>query len=145
MLVLQCLFLTGCAAVPQLSGTGLSVVLQAEKEAEPDRQTKTSTDKLGPDQYEEFGKIYDIMPSSLGYLEIGIASWYGRKFHGRLTAMGEVYDMYAVTAAHKVLPLPTMARVTNLARFGTRGRDAGHTPHQSRRFDSRGTRRLELQ
>ncbi|MBT4161824.1 MAG: septal ring lytic transglycosylase RlpA family protein [Gammaproteobacteria bacterium] len=54
------------------------------------------------------------MPSSLGYLEIGIASWYGKKFHGRLTAMGEVYDMYGITAAHKALPLPTMVRVTNL-------------------------------
>ena len=114
VLLLQCLFLTGCAAVPLLSGTGLSVVLKAEKEAEPDRQTKTTTDKPGPGQYEVFGKIYDIMPSSLGYLEIGIASWYGRKFDGRLTAMGEVYDMYAMTAAHKALPMPTMVRVTNL-------------------------------
>jgi rare lipoprotein A len=54
------------------------------------------------------------MPSSLGYLEIGIASWYGKKFHGRLTSNGEVYDMYQLTAAHKALPLPTVVRVTNL-------------------------------
>ncbi len=54
------------------------------------------------------------MPSSLGYLEIGIASWYGKKFHGRLTANGETYNMYHLSAAHKTLPLPTVVRVTNL-------------------------------
>jgi rare lipoprotein A len=54
------------------------------------------------------------MPSSLGYVEIGIASWYGEKFHGRLTSNGEVYDMYQLSAAHKALPLPSLVRVTNL-------------------------------
>jgi len=54
------------------------------------------------------------MPTSLGYLEIGIASWYGKKFHGRLTSNGETYDMYSLSAAHKALPLPSMVRVTNL-------------------------------
>lgn len=69
---------------------------------------------LKPNEYEVFGKVYQIMPSNLGYLEIGIASWYGKKFHGRLTAMGETYDMFAMTAAHKELPLPTVVKVTNL-------------------------------
>ncbi|MEX1237456.1 MAG: septal ring lytic transglycosylase RlpA family protein, partial [Pseudomonadales bacterium] len=54
------------------------------------------------------------MPSSLGYLEIGLASWYGKKFHGRLTSNGEKFDMHAISAAHKALPLPTIVRVTNL-------------------------------
>lgn len=54
------------------------------------------------------------MDSNIGYLEIGVASWYGKKFHGRLTANGEVYDMYGMTAAHKSLPLPTVVKVTNL-------------------------------
>ena len=54
------------------------------------------------------------MGSSYGYLEIGIASWYGKKFHGRLTADGEVFNMYDLTAAHRSLPLPTMVRITNL-------------------------------
>lgn len=58
--------------------------------------------------------FYDVMDSSDGYLEIGVASWYGRKFHGRLTANGETYNMYALSAAHKTLPLPTWVRVTNL-------------------------------
>jgi rare lipoprotein A len=64
--------------------------------------------------YVVFGETYEVMPGSLGYVEIGIASWYGKKFHGRLTSNGEVYDMYQLTAAHKALPLPSQVRVTNL-------------------------------
>ena len=70
--------------------------------------------KLGPNQYEVFGQVYEIMQDNMGYLEIGVASWYGKKFHGRLTAMGETYDMFGLTAAHKALPLPTIVKVTNL-------------------------------
>ena len=64
--------------------------------------------------YVVFGKPYQTLPHSRGYVEIGIASWYGADFHGRLTSTGEVYDMYALSAAHKSLPLPTIVRVTNL-------------------------------
>ena len=64
--------------------------------------------------YEVFGKRYTVMPSSEGYSERGVASWYGQKFHGRLTSSREPYDMYQMTAAHKTLPLPTYVRVTNL-------------------------------
>lgn len=66
------------------------------------------------DEYEVFGRTYKILPHSRGYLEIGVASWYGEKFQGRLTANGETYDMHQLTAAHKSLPLPTYIRVTNL-------------------------------
>ncbi len=64
--------------------------------------------------YEVFGKKYNVLPSSEGYREQGIASWYGSKFHGRRTSSGEPYDMHLATAAHKSLPLPTYAEVTNL-------------------------------
>ncbi|MDX1554513.1 MAG: septal ring lytic transglycosylase RlpA family protein [Xanthomonadales bacterium] len=64
--------------------------------------------------YEVFGKKYTVMSSSRGYREVGTASWYGSKFHGRRTSSGEVYDMHLATAAHKSLPLPTYAEVTNL-------------------------------
>ena len=67
----------------------------------------------GPD-YEVFGKHYTVMASSSGYKERGVASWYGKKFHGNLTANREPYDMYAMSAAHKTLPLPTYVRVRNL-------------------------------
>ena len=69
---------------------------------------------LKKNQYEVFGKVYETMSSSEGYREIGVASWYGKKFHGNLTASGEIYDMSLMTAAHKALPLPTLVKVTNL-------------------------------
>jgi len=64
--------------------------------------------------YTVLGKTYTVLPSSKGYHERGIASWYGSKFHGRRTSSGELYDMHLATAAHKRLPLPTYAEVTNL-------------------------------
>jgi rare lipoprotein A len=64
--------------------------------------------------YEVHGRRYVVRDSSHGYNERGIASWYGKKFHGRLTSSREPYDMYAMTAAHKTLPFPTWVRVTNL-------------------------------
>ena len=64
--------------------------------------------------YEVFGKRYVVMESGSGYSERGVASWYGEKFHGRLTSNREPYDMYTMTAAHKTLPLPTYVRVRNL-------------------------------
>ena len=64
--------------------------------------------------YEVFGKRYTVMPSSKGYQERGVASWYGKKFHGNLTSNRETYDMYQMTAAHKSLPLPSYVRVRNL-------------------------------
>ena len=60
------------------------------------------------------GKKYYPIPSAEGYEEAGIASWYGRKFHGRKTSNGERYDMYAMTAAHKTLPMGTMLLVKNI-------------------------------
>jgi len=67
-----------------------------------------------PASYEVFGQRYYVMPSSEHYKERGIASWYGSKFHGRRTSSGEPYNMHAMTAAHKTLPLPTYVKVTNL-------------------------------
>ena len=64
--------------------------------------------------YEVFGERYTVLDSGSGYRERGVASWYGKKFHGRLTANREPYDMYAMTAAHKTLPLPTFVSVRNL-------------------------------
>jgi len=64
--------------------------------------------------YEVLGETYRVMDSGSGYKERGVASWYGKKFHGRLTSNREPYDMYAMTAAHKSLPLPTYVKVRNL-------------------------------
>jgi len=70
----------------------------------------------GPNKpYEVMGKSYVPITTDRSYSERGIASWYGRKFHGRRTASGEVYNMYAMTAAHPTLPIPSYARVRNPA------------------------------
>ncbi|EPJ44103.1 MAG: rare lipoprotein A [Osedax symbiont Rs1] len=65
--------------------------------------------------YQVLGKTYQVLKSSAGYKERGGASWYGKKFHGYLTANGERYDMYGMSAAHKSLPIPTYVKVTNMA------------------------------
>jgi rare lipoprotein A len=67
-----------------------------------------------PPFYDVLGRRYYVLSTADGYLERGVASWYGPTFHGGNTSSGEPYDMYAMTAAHKTLPLPCYARVTNL-------------------------------
>jgi len=67
-----------------------------------------------PPFYDVLGQRYYVLTSADGYLERGVASWYGPTFHGGNTSNGEPYDMYGMTAAHKTLPLPCYARVTNL-------------------------------
>lgn len=66
-------------------------------------------------EYEQGGRTYRVLDSSYGYDERGLASWYGEEFNGRPTSSGESFDMYALTGAHRTLPIPTYVRVTNLA------------------------------
>ena len=68
----------------------------------------------GNKAYTVLGQQYRVLSNEAGFAEEGLASYYGNKFHGRRTSSQEVYDMYAFTAAHKTLPLPSFARVTNL-------------------------------
>ena len=75
----------------------------------------TSKSKRGnPSSYIVFGKRYHVLDSADGFVQRGIASWYGTKFHGRSTSSGEIYNMYAMTAAHKTLPIPVYVEVKNL-------------------------------
>lgn len=71
-------------------------------------------DRGNPPFYDVFGERYFVMDSGYGYVEQGIASWYGEAFHGQPTSGGEPYDMYAMTAAHRTLPIPMWVEVTNL-------------------------------
>lgn len=66
-------------------------------------------------EYKVNGETYEVMTNARGYKARGVASWYGTKFHQRLTSSGEEYDLYALTAAHKTLPLPTYVKVKNLS------------------------------
>lgn len=87
----------------------LGEVPDAEPRLEPIRSG-------GPNRpYEVLGQNYTPMTQDRSFSERGLASWYGKKFHGRRTASGEVYDMYAMTAAHPTLPLPSYARIRNPA------------------------------
>ncbi len=78
------------------------------------RPSKRKTAAPTQRPYAIAGKTYHPIASEKGFIQEGMASWYGKDFHGRLTANGEVYDMYAETAAHKTLPMNTYIRVTNL-------------------------------
>lgn len=112
--IAACMF-TGCATKSRRPDGGPApgaVDLSGASDAVPKEEPRS---KYGnPPSYEVLGKRYYVMRSSEGYKERGIASWYGDKFHGQRTSSGESYDMYAMTAAHKTLPLPTYVLVSNL-------------------------------
>jgi rare lipoprotein A len=72
------------------------------------------SDRGNPPFYDVLGRRYYVLPTSDGYRARGVASWYGRDFHGLATSSGETYNMNAMTAAHTTLPIPTWVEVTNL-------------------------------
>src|SRR5690606_21356349 len=80
----------------------------------PDAVPVPHTGAFKASPYRVLGRNYNPMKDGRNYRESGLASWYGTKLHGQLTANGEPYDLYGMTAAHKTLPLPTYVRVTNL-------------------------------
>ncbi len=91
---------------------GVPFNLDDVPDAFPVQEVKTRSGN--PARYEVFGEEYRVMDTSEGYSERGLASWYGEEFHGRRMSGGGPFDMYAMTAAHRTLPLPTYVRVTNL-------------------------------
>jgi len=116
-ILLNCFLLFSCGRLdkvitPEDSAPKSKIDVTTIPNAVPKNEPKSRYGN--PSSYVVFDKRYYVMDSSKGYVEKGIASWYGTKFHGRRTSSGETYDMYAMTAAHKTLPLPTYVRVTNL-------------------------------
>ena len=88
----------------------------ADLDAVPDAVPRLeSLSRAANRPYAVFGRAYVPATTIRAYRERGVASWYGRKFHGQKTSIGEPYDMYAMTAAHPTLPLPSYARITNVA------------------------------
>ncbi|MET0067543.1 MAG: septal ring lytic transglycosylase RlpA family protein [Candidatus Thiodiazotropha sp.] len=113
--------LAGCSSTPsgrssQADGLSPQHPPPADLNAIPDAVPKQEPKSRygNPASYVVFGKRYHTLAHNRAYSARGIASWYGSKFHGRRTSSGEPYDMYAMTAAHKTLPLPSYVRVTNL-------------------------------
>ena len=116
LLAVVVLMLAGCGLNalkdgPPRSGSAAIPRLPPDAVPRPEPRSRYGN----PPVYEVFGKRYSVMDSSAGYAERGVASWYGKKFHGEMTSSQERYDMYAMTAAHKSLPLPTYVRVRNLS------------------------------
>lgn len=111
--------LAACGSAPRRGGyyqddgpgasppADLDRIAEAEPRAEP-------LNRAANNPYSVFGQQYVPFRSLQPYRQRGIASWYGRKFHGQRTSSGERYDMYAMTAAHPILPIPSYARVTNV-------------------------------
>jgi rare lipoprotein A len=108
--VVALLLLSACAAP-----------MRYAQKSQPASNTPSSYASLGAGgsvkhgkPYQVAGKWYYPLDSNAQYNQVGIASWYGKKFHGRKTANGEIYNMYAMTAAHTTLPMPSLVLVTNL-------------------------------
>ena len=114
------LALSACAAAPRSGGyykddgpgerppANLEQIADAQPKAEP-------LHRYANRPYQVFGKEYVPLAFVQPYRQRGVASWYGKKFHGQRTASGEPYDMYAMSAAHPTLPIPSYARVTRVA------------------------------
>lgn len=127
ILVFLC-FLTSCATVPNQNRTKSHSKHQTASQVkdgapkgpipsffrEPKPKNEPYSRYGNPSSYAVSGQTYKVMKSSGGYKARGIASWYGTKFHAKRTSSGDKYDMYAMTAAHRTLPLPTYVRVKNL-------------------------------
>jgi rare lipoprotein A len=120
-ILLICLILAACSTkAPEITSTPADSDGAPARRLDPNaiRDAQPRPERLSkrgnPPYYSVNGRTYRVMQSSSDYVERGIASWYGTKFHGRSTSSGEPYDMYAMTAAHKSLPLPTYVLVTNL-------------------------------
>ena len=117
---LAALALAACGTLPRGGGYYLddgpdacaAVDLARIPDAVPKREPRAA---YGNNAYTTLGERYTPLRDARGYRERGIASWYGKKFHGRPTSSREPYDMYAMTAAHKTLPLPSYVRVRNLS------------------------------
>ena len=109
--------LAGCATAPRGERDGAESSPPADLARVPDAEPKLEAIRSGgPNKpYEVLGQNYVPITQDRPFTERGLASWYGRKFHGRRTASGEVYNMYAMTAAHPTLPIPSYARIRNPA------------------------------
>lgn len=155
------LLLSGCASKSRYAmdqDTGPSEGFDASNipDAIPRYELRTKAGNKSP--YTILGETYYVLESIAGFKQKGIASWYGKKFHGHKTSNGEIYSMYGMTAAHKTLPIPSYVRVTNLdngrivvVRVNDRGPfhegrviDLSYAAAQKLGYAGRGTANVEL-
>ena len=122
--IVLCIALAGCSLTRRPSHATPNAIPSGSAVPQPPPDVLATPDAVpraeprgtrgNPPFYEVFGKRYYVMASSEGWVERGTASWYGPGFHAASTSLGEPYDMYAMTAAHKTLPIPCYAEVTNM-------------------------------
>jgi len=155
------LFITACTGpsptpIPRDGYPARDIDVSQIPDAVPQYEPVRAAGNRSP--YEQFGKTYYLLLTSEGYREKGMASWYGTKFHGRKTSNGETYDMFAMTAAHKTLPIPCYVQVTNLenqrsiiVRVNDRGPfhgdriiDLSYAAAKKLGYSDRGTARVEV-
>lgn len=154
--------LAGCASPSRYAmdqDTGPTDGFDASRvpDAVPRYEVRTKAGNKSP--YTILGETYYVLESSEGFKQKGIASWYGKKFHGHKTSNGEVYSMYGMTAAHKTLPIPSYVRVTNIdngrmvvVRVNDRGPfhegrviDLSYAAAQKLGYANKGTANVELE
>jgi len=111
---LMSVLLVACASMDDESDSGPAVPPDLRHVQEPVPRKESRSRYGNPKSYTVLGQTYRVLDSAEDFSERGMASWYGNKFHGKRTSSGEAYDMYAMTAAHKTLPIPVHVRVTNL-------------------------------
>ncbi len=146
-------------SIPDSAPTDSDRSFSNQTPREPKPKVEPKSRYGNPPYYEQDGKVYHVLDSAEGYIDVGVASWYGKKFHGRRTSSGEIYDMYHFTAAHKTLPLPSYARVTNIdtgktvvVKVNDRGPfvknrliDLSYAAAKKLGYDDKGTARVEVQ
>ncbi len=115
-LIILVLLLASCGSErgPVVDGAPEQIPIDLSRIPDAVPRYEPRTRAGNPASYEVFGKTYNVLNSSRGYVGRGLASWYGTGFHKKTTANGELYDMFQMTAAHKTLPIPSYVQVTNL-------------------------------
>lgn len=115
LLVFSYFFLIACQHTANSPRLDLAAIAKHEKPLQAVTPKKEPVSRYGnPDKYSVKGKEYKVLKRLDNFEQSGIASWYGPNFHTKRTSSGEVYDMYALTAAHKLLPIPSYVEVTNI-------------------------------
>lgn len=107
-------YTAGGLYAPGVSDSGPAAPIDISGLVEPVPRIEPRSRYGNRSPYTVLGHSYRVLENAQGYLERGVASWYGSKFNGRATSSGEIYDICSFSAAHKTLPLPSFARVTNL-------------------------------
>lgn len=115
--IVLCSLIQGCTksryAMSQDAGPSAGFDASKVPDAIPKFEVRTEAGNKSP--YTVRGETYHVLSATEGFRQTGIGSWYGKKFHGYKTSNGEIYNMYAMTAAHKTLPIPSYVRVTNVS------------------------------